>query len=185
MTKTPARKSARAEGDPVYKQVFVIQPGAYARQVMTMAASHADAGLADGWAVEVESALPPNDTPELAEGEAAQSYADWLADTNPEPEPPPVTAPAPTLASLAPNSAEVGGTDVVMVCTGTGFTPASVIVFNGFDEPIEFLSDTQISTIVKPSIFGEGILPVEVRDVGGTSNSLNFTFTEAPVSRRG
>lgn len=168
---------AKATSDEV-KQVFVVQPGVYAGRIMTMRASHADAALADGWGVEVGTAIPPNESPAPFVGDMAQSYKDWIEDafTPDEPAPPLV---APTVASLNPNTAESGDpTDVTMVVTGTGFTEASVIIFNGFDEPTTLISDTQCSTIVKPSLFVvPAVCPVQVRDAGGTSNSVDFTFT--------
>jgi hypothetical protein len=85
---------------------------------------------------------------------------------------------------LSPSTAVTGDPDLEMIVTGTGFTPNSVIVFNGYDEPTDFYSDTSVGTGVKPSIFGPGPLPVAVRDQAGTSNSLDFTFTE-PVAREG
>ena len=77
--------------------------------------------------------------------------------------------------------------DITMVVTGTGFTEGSVITFNDLDEPTTFISDTEVSTGVKPSLFVvPAVCPVAVRDAGGTSNALDFTFTEAeaPVRRR-
>lgn len=90
----------------------------------------------------------------------------------------------PAIISLTPNTAPANDpTDIVMVVEGTNFTPNSVIVFNGYDEPTTFISDTQVSTGVKPSLFEvEAECPVEVRGGGGVSNSLPFTFT-APVMR--
>jgi hypothetical protein len=184
------RKSSRAAFDTNFKQVYVVQPGAYAGRVMTMQASHADAALADGWGVETTTAFPPNDTPVAFEGETAQSYLDWIEDTqtSEETDPPPEPPAAPTVEALTPNTAVSGAAaDIDMVVTGTGFTEASVITFNGLDEPTTFISDTEVSTGVKPSLFVvPAVCPVAVRDAGGTSNALDFTFTEAeaPVRRR-
>ena len=90
---------------------------------------------------------------------------------------------APVLNSLTPATAVAGdATDITMIVDGTGFTAQSTIVFNGFDEPTTIISPTQVSTIVKPSIFGVSTCPVEVRNGTGTSNSLNFEFT-APALR--
>jgi hypothetical protein len=90
----------------------------------------------------------------------------------------------PVLNSLTPNTAVSGDPDIEMLIDGTGFTPNSVIVFNGYDEPTDFHSETSIGTGVRPSIFGPGALPVYVRDANGNSNSLDFTFT-APIGARG
>jgi hypothetical protein len=97
----------------------------------------------------------------------------WVYDdTHPEPV-------APTLTALTPNTAVLGSADVTMVCTGTGFTPESVINFNTVDEPIVFISDTEISTVVKPSIdWGAVAAPVFVKNGELVSETLDFTFTE-------
>lgn len=169
-------------GEPFQgRMIFIVQPGSYAGQKLILPTNHADAAIADGWGIELGAALAPNDSPPLAEGEAPQSYLDFLADVaDPGPPEPPPELIAPTLTALTPSTAEVGGTDIVMVATGTGFTAASVIVFNGGDEPTDFLSDTEVSTTVKPSLAsGPGAVPVTVRDAGGASAALDFTFTEA------
>lgn len=177
------RKSSRAAFDTNFKQVYVVQPGAYAGRVMTMQASHADAALADGWGIETTEAFFPNDTPVLLTEAAPQSYLDWIEDTQTtgEIEPPPEPPAAPTVEALTPNSAVSGAAaDITMVVTGTGFTEGSVITFNDLDEPTTFISDTEVSTGVKPSLFVvPAVCPVAVRDAGGTSNALDFTFTEA------
>lgn len=90
---------------------------------------------------------------------------------------PDVEAPPLALTALEPSSAFIGSDDVVMVCTGTGFTFNSVIVFNGGDEVTQFISDTQVSTIVKPSLAGTpGVYPVFVRDDVGQTEQLEFEF---------
>lgn len=97
---------------------------------------------------------------------------DWVAPTQPE---------VPSIISLTPSTAECGSLDVEMIIEGAGFTPSSVITFNGLDEPIVFYSPTSISTVVKPSLFiVPAICMVAVRDAAGTSNELPFDFT-APV----
>jgi hypothetical protein len=102
----------------------------------------------------------------------------------PPPDPPP-EEPA-TLSSLSPNTAVAGDpTDITMVVNGTGFSESSVIVFNGHDEPTTLISDTKVSTGVKPSLFVvPAECPVAVRNAGGMSNELTFSFTEAARSSR-
>jgi hypothetical protein len=92
---------------------------------------------------------------------------------------------APVVVSLTPDTAVAGDADdITMVVGGTGFTPTSVIVFNGFDETTVFIDDTQVSTIVKPSLFTvPDEVPCSVRN--GTEESedeLLFIFTE-PAQR--
>jgi hypothetical protein len=90
-------------------------------------------------------------------------------------------AEAPTVGSLAPDTAVAGDpTDIEMVVTGTGFNELSKIVFNGNDEPTTLLSDTQVRTIVKPSMFAVAAdVPVSVRTGALRSSDLTFSFTEA------
>ena len=91
----------------------------------------------------------------------------------------------PTIASLDPNTAQMGAADLTMTVNGTGFTPTSIIVFNGGDEPTTYISATQVSTGIKPSLVGAAVaVPVEVRNDTKTSNAVNFTFTPAAARRR-
>ena len=97
----------------------------------------------------------------------------------PEPTPPP-DEPA-TIIALTPDSAVAGdAADITMVVTGAGFDAASVIVFDGLDEPTTLVSPTQVSTGVKPSLF---VVPADclvgVRNAAGMSNELVFRFTSA------
>jgi IPT/TIG domain len=66
-----------------------------------------------------------------------------------------------------------------MTVTGTGFAPYSKIVFNGGDEVTTFVSETELSTIIKPSLAGAAIaVPVTVRNGTKVSNMVQFTFTD-------
>jgi hypothetical protein len=97
----------------------------------------------------------------------------------------PAPPPAPTLTSLSPDTAVLGDPDIVMSCIGTGFTAESVIYFADQDEPTTLVSDTEVTTGVKPSLpWGAVTVPVYVRNGSLASEPLDFTFTE-PVARRG
>jgi hypothetical protein len=97
----------------------------------------------------------------------------WIYDeTHAQPEPP-------VLTSISPDTAELNSADVTMTCTGSGFTESSVINFAGQDEPIVFVSDTEITTVVKPSLpWGAVTVPVLVKNGAEESAELSFTFTE-------
>jgi hypothetical protein len=86
------------------------------------------------------------------------------------------------LLSLSPPSAEVGGADASLNVFGQGFEPGCVVVFKGEDSETAYVSDTQVTTIVKPVLALEaGVVPVLVRNAdGGYSNELSFEFTQAP-----
>jgi hypothetical protein len=86
---------------------------------------------------------------------------------------------APDVTTLAPATAvSETGPDLTMTVNGSGFNQFSIIVFNGHDEPTNYISDTQLSTIVKPSIFiVPAVVPVCVRNGNLRSDEVDFTFT--------
>jgi len=92
---------------------------------------------------------------------------------------PPEPVAAPALTGLSPDTAVSGdAADIVMSCIGTGFTPESIIVFNGFAEPTTFVSDTEVTTGVKPSLFVvPAVCPVEVHTGSQVTAAVDFTFT--------
>jgi len=70
---------------------------------------------------------------------------------------------------------------------GTGFTEQSVIYFNGLQEPTTFVSETEVTTGVKPSLFTvPAVCPVTVRNGEHESDALEFEFLdpEEPVATR-
>lgn len=90
----------------------------------------------------------------------------------------------PVLTSLDPDTATLGDPDVTLRCLGSGFNVDSVIVFNGGDELTTFVSDSEVTTIVRPSTASvAGSYPVLVRNIDDQeTGSLDFTFTAAPVA---
>jgi hypothetical protein len=86
-------------------------------------------------------------------------------------------SPQPTVTGLNPASAAVGGPDVVLSVYGTGFTAATEILFNLGVEPTTFVSDTEVTTVVKPST-ASGPVTVPV-SVVGAEESAPFEFTAA------
>jgi hypothetical protein len=102
-----------------------------------------------------------------------QAYAQWV-----ENHPPPM------LDSLSPDTAVAGDpADIVLSCIGTGFNESTVITFGNFDEPTTFVSDTEVTTVVKPSIFvNPDTVPVKLHNSVAFSDPVDFTFT-APVVR--
>jgi hypothetical protein len=88
----------------------------------------------------------------------------------------------PTLSSLNPNTAVSGDPDFVLSCTGTNFRSSSVIIFGYEDEPTTFVSDTEVTTGVKPSLFAPVTVPVLIRTPGlPDTDPVDFTFTEPVV----
>jgi hypothetical protein len=87
---------------------------------------------------------------------------------------------APDLESLDPDEADAGDVaDIVMHVHGTGFTEQSVIYFNGLQEPTTFVSETEVTTGVKPSLFTvPAVCPVTVRNGSYESDALEFEFLD-------
>lgn len=93
------------------------------------------------------------------------------------------TSPAPLLNSLSPNSAYAGTTNTTLTLTvnGTGFTPASVIYWNGATLTTNFVSGVQLTAVVSNSLIAS-VATAQVTVVtpapgGGTSNALPFAIT--------
>ena len=87
----------------------------------------------------------------------------------------------PTLTGLSPDTAVSGDPDFTLSCEGTGFTSKTVINFGGEDEPTTLVSDTEVTTIVKPSLFAPAVVPVYLKHGPITTDPIDFTFTE-PVT---
>ncbi len=99
-----------------------------------------------------------------------------------EPPSPPDPEPGeePTITSLDPATAVLGSADITMIVNGTNFTNSSVIHFSDQDEPTTFISDTQISTGVKPSLgWGAVSVPVTVKQGSYETDPVQFTFSES------
>jgi hypothetical protein len=90
---------------------------------------------------------------------------------------------APALTALAPDSVVLGAPSFTLHVQGAGFTPDSVIVFAGHDEPTTLVSPTEVTTGVDMSLWlGADAVPVTVRNGDGAPSApLTFTFTAAPA----
>lgn len=91
----------------------------------------------------------------------------------------------PTITRLEPSESAAGAPDdFILHVYGTAFAPDTMIVFNDHIEPTTLLTDTEATTIVKPSLFVvAAVCPVIMRNATGDSNAMDFTFTE-PLGRR-
>lgn len=87
----------------------------------------------------------------------------------------------PVLSSLSPDTVASGDPDFELSCIGTNFRSGSIIFFGAEDEPTTFVSDTEVTTGVKPSLFAPAIVPVKVKTGPLDSNTVDFTFTEPVV----
>jgi hypothetical protein len=88
----------------------------------------------------------------------------------------------PTLSSLSPSTAASGDPDFVLSCAGTNFRSSCVIIFGNEDEPTTFVSDTEVTTGIKPSLFAPAVVPVKIRTPGlPDTDPVDFTFTDPVV----
>jgi hypothetical protein len=83
----------------------------------------------------------------------------------------------PVLTSLSPDTVVSGDPDLTLSCIGSDFTQGTVIRFGNYDEPTTFVSDTEVTTGVKPSLFTPDVVPVTVHTGKLTSDPIDFTFT--------
>jgi hypothetical protein len=86
---------------------------------------------------------------------------------------------APTITTLTPSTALAGTASVPVVVAGTGFSPDSVIVWEGADLPTTVESETSASATADLTAAGAGVIPVAVRAGGVLSAPQSFTVTAA------
>jgi len=98
---------------------------------------------------------------------------------------PPVTVlPGPTLTSLSPSAATVGGASFTLTVTGTGFTSASTVRWNGTDRPTTYVSATQLQAAIPASdiaAISTAQVTVNAPDAGGLSSPLSFRVLPPPT----
>jgi hypothetical protein len=89
--------------------------------------------------------------------------------------------PIPVLTSLSPSTVVLGSPTFDIHVMGTGFNTGSKIIFNGFEEPTTFVSETELTTGVNMDVWAApAIVPVLVQNADGTqSTPTNFEFTAA------
>jgi hypothetical protein len=86
-----------------------------------------------------------------------------------------------SLDSLSPDTVVSGSDDLTLSCIGSSFNAETIIKFGDFDEPTTLVSSTEVTTIVKPSLFAPAVVPVQVHNGPVYSAPLYFSFTE-PVT---
>jgi uncharacterized protein (TIGR03437 family) len=88
-----------------------------------------------------------------------------------------ITGAGPTIGSLSPSSAPVGGAAFPLTVTGTGFTANSKVQWNTTALATTFTSATQLTAAVTADLIAAaGIASITVVD-GGTSNTVAFSIT--------
>lgn len=99
-----------------------------------------------------------------------------------------VVNPAPTLTSINPSSAAVGGQAFTLQVTGTNFVPGATIQWNGNNRITTFVSSTQLTAQIPASeLTTAGTVTVRVVNPapgGGPSSTLNFSIQQpSPIPR--
>jgi hypothetical protein len=90
-------------------------------------------------------------------------------------------APAPTLATLSPNSATAGGPAFTLTANGSNFVNGSIVRWNGANRTTTFVSSTQLTAAISAAdIASAGTAQVTVANGTSVSNALTFTITTAP-----
>lgn len=97
-----------------------------------------------------------------------------------------VDNPTPSLASIVPSSAIVGGAGFTLIVNGSGFLPTSVVRWNNTDRPTTFVSPTLLSaSIAAADIATAASVSVQVINpapIAGPVESLTFEVgTANPV----
>jgi hypothetical protein len=102
-----------------------------------------------------------------------------------EGEPPPVEIVGDqTFDSMSPDTLTLDQPDTEVSFIGTNFTEGSRILWNGSEEPTNFVSETELTTIVKPSTVTPGApgwetieIAVSIKTGDFITPQLKFTFT--------
>ena len=86
--------------------------------------------------------------------------------------------PMPTITSLSPPSATVGGSQFTLTVTGTNFVRTSVVRWNGADRATTYVSATQLTAVIPATdLVTAGTARVTVFNPppgGGTSNAVSL-----------
>jgi hypothetical protein len=95
--------------------------------------------------------------------------------------PPGASNPVPSITSISPTSANVGGASFTLTVNGTNFVPASVVRWKGSLRSTTFVSNTQLAMAVTgadTTLPGTAeVVVVNPAPGGGNSNVATFTIT--------
>jgi subtilisin family serine protease len=96
----------------------------------------------------------------------------------------PTPPPVPVITSLSPSSAAAGGSGFTLTVSGSNFTPASVVNWNGNFRSTTYSSSAQLQAAISSGdIATQGTATVTVTDSGrGTSNEKIFTISSSQPS---
>lgn len=85
----------------------------------------------------------------------------------------------PVLTTIAPAEGEAGAS-ITVTATGSGFTAAAVVVFDGVEQVTTVVSDLEVTAAIDLADDVPSAVDVLVRDADGDSVPLPFTITEPP-----
>jgi len=89
----------------------------------------------------------------------------------------------PSVTSLVPSTIAIGAPSITLRVRGTNFTPNSIIVFAGHEEPTTLVSATEVTTGIDMSVWhGPDVVPVAVQEGSILSNEMEFEFTDVAKS---
>lgn len=98
---------------------------------------------------------------------------------------PPPSNPVPTLTSISPTSAAVGGPAFTLTVNGSKFISSSVVRWGGQNRTTTFGSSTQLTASISASdiaiVDTVAVTVFNPSPGGGTSNSLNIAITVGPT----
>jgi IPT/TIG domain len=117
----------------------------------------------------------------LTGAEARDSGAGFVQDVLKEIEGPlpPNPDDAPTLAGVDPASGPYGGSDITVTITGTKFSDATVMLWNGVEDNATFVDETTMTTTVKLSMASvASSCTIQMKDGELLSNIITFEITE-------
>ena len=92
-----------------------------------------------------------------------------------------ITPGTPTLTSISPSTATVGGSGFTLTATGFGFVAGAVVRWNGANRPTTFVSSTQLQASIPPDDIasrGEALIAVAISaSAAALPNAQRFTVT--------
>jgi IPT/TIG domain len=100
----------------------------------------------------------------------------WIGPRDPYSKPKPA---APTISSLAPNTAVAGSPGpLTVIVTGTGFTQWTKLIVGGAEaQEIQYASPTKMVLSMHPEVSVPGVITVYAWDHSEASAPSNFTYT--------
>ncbi len=94
-------------------------------------------------------------------------------------------APVPTLTAISPSTKVAGSASFTLTATGTNFTTASVIKWNGTSLTTTYVSTTSLTaSIPAANVASAGSAGVTVTTGANTTTAQTFTITAAPTVKR-